>query len=105
MFEKSKGIIWEVVKGRSRFPDTRLAIELYHFRVIFRVILCCIYEYNCALFSKTLPNLICKNPSIYKGYLHLLGFINNGDNRTRTCDPLHVKQMLSQLSYVSIGAL
>ena len=25
----------------------------------------------------------------------------NGDNRTRTCDPLHVKQMLSQLSYVS----
>ncbi len=24
-----------------------------------------------------------------------------GDNRTRTCDPLHVKQMLSQLSYVS----
>ena len=24
----------------------------------------------------------------------------NGDNRTRTCDPLHVKQMLSQLSYV-----
>ncbi len=28
--------------------------------------------------------------------------IKNGDNRTRTCDPLHVKQMLSQLSYVSI---
>ena len=27
----------------------------------------------------------------------------NGDNRTRTCDPLHVKQMLSQLSYVSIA--
>ena len=26
-----------------------------------------------------------------------------GDNRTRTCDPLHVKQMLSQLSYVSAG--
>lgn len=26
----------------------------------------------------------------------------NGDNRTRTCDPLHVKQMLSQLSYVSM---
>ncbi len=26
----------------------------------------------------------------------------SGDNRTRTCDPLHVKQMLSQLSYVSI---
>ena len=25
----------------------------------------------------------------------------NGDNRTRTCDPLHVKQMLSQLSYIS----
>ena len=24
----------------------------------------------------------------------------HGDNRTRTCDPLHVKQMLSQLSYV-----
>ena len=23
-------------------------------------------------------------------------------NRTRTCDPLHVKQMLSQLSYVSM---
>ncbi len=28
--------------------------------------------------------------------------IKNGDNRTRTCDPLHVKQMLSQLSYVSM---
>ena len=27
--------------------------------------------------------------------------ISSGDNRTRTCDPLHVKQMLSQLSYVS----
>ena len=27
---------------------------------------------------------------------------DNGDNRARTCDPLHVKQMLSQLSYVSI---
>ena len=26
----------------------------------------------------------------------------SGDNRTRTCDPLHVKQMLSQLSYVSL---
>ena len=25
-----------------------------------------------------------------------------GDNRTRTCDLLHVKQMLSQLSYVSM---
>ena len=28
-------------------------------------------------------------------------FYKTGDNRTRTCDPLHVKQMLSQLSYVS----
>ena len=28
--------------------------------------------------------------------------VKNGDNRTRTCDPLHVKQMLSQLSYVSM---
>ena len=27
----------------------------------------------------------------------------HGDNRTRTCDPLHVKQMLSQLSYVSVS--
>lgn len=27
----------------------------------------------------------------------------NGDDRTRTCDPLHVKQMLSQLSYISIS--
>ncbi len=26
----------------------------------------------------------------------------DGDNRTRTYDPLHVKQMLSQLSYISI---
>lgn len=28
-----------------------------------------------------------------------------GDNRTRTCDPLHVKQMLSQLSYVSLDLI
>lgn len=33
--------------------------------------------------------------------LRLFRFPRNGDNRTRTCDPLHVKQMLSQLSYVS----
>ena len=26
----------------------------------------------------------------------------DGDNRTRTYDPLHVKQMLSQLSYISM---
>ena len=29
----------------------------------------------------------------------------NGDSRTRTCDPLHVKQMLSQLSYISMRRL
>lgn len=28
-----------------------------------------------------------------------------GDNRTRTCDPLHVKQMLSQLSYISMATI
>ncbi len=27
--------------------------------------------------------------------------LSSGDDRTRTCDPLHVKQMLSQLSYIS----
>ncbi len=30
---------------------------------------------------------------------------STGDNRTRTCDPLHVKQMLSQLSYVSLSGI
>ncbi len=39
-----------------------------------------------------------ENPK--RGFPNLLQ--QNGDNRTRTCDPLHVKQMLSQLSYVSI---
>lgn len=29
----------------------------------------------------------------------------NGDNRTRTYDPLHVKQMLSQLSYISMALI
>ena len=28
--------------------------------------------------------------------------LSYGDDRTRTCDPLHVKQMLSQLSYISM---
>lgn len=31
--------------------------------------------------------------------------IKNGDNRARTCDLLHVKQTLSQLSYISIQLL
>ncbi len=30
---------------------------------------------------------------------------DNGDNRTRTYDPLHVKQMLSQLSYISMALI
>ncbi len=30
---------------------------------------------------------------------------DNGDNRTRTYDPLHVKQMLSQLSYISMATI
>lgn len=29
----------------------------------------------------------------------------DGDNRTRTYDPLHVKQMLSQLSYISMATI
>lgn len=29
----------------------------------------------------------------------------NGDNRTRTCDPLRVMQVLSQLSYASVNYL
>ena len=42
----------------------------------------------------TKPLVFTSNPCRYQGFDH-------GDNRTRTCDPLHVKQMLSQLSYVS----
>ncbi len=42
----------------------------------------------------------CKE--IKAGYPKVSGLVFHGDNRTRTCDPLHVKQMLSQLSYVSV---
>ncbi len=31
--------------------------------------------------------------------------MKDGDDRTRTCDPLHVKQMLSQLSYISVFSI
>lgn len=30
---------------------------------------------------------------------------SHGDNRTRTCDPLRVMQVLSQLSYASVSYL
>ncbi len=32
-------------------------------------------------------------------------FKRDGDNRARTCDLLHVKQTLSQLSYISMRRL
>ena len=45
-----------------------------------------------------------KNGKSYKtkASRYLWPAADRGDNRTRTCDPLHVKQMLSQLSYVSM---
>src|SRR3712207_2416806 len=40
-------------------------------------------------------------PYLILKYLYQL-FINGGHNRARTCDPLLVRQMLSQLSYAPI---
>ena len=40
---------------------------------------------------------------LYQIKLHRL--VNGGSNRARTCDPLLVRQMLSQLSYTSIWAI
>lgn len=41
------------------------------------------------------------HPRMYTGAL----FKRDGDNRARTCDLLHVKQTLSQLSYISMRRL
>ena len=43
-----------------------------------------------------------KKPRKHRIFPIFTRFSYHGDNRTRTCDLLHVKQMLSQLSYVSM---
>ena len=46
--------------------------------------------------SSLLPIQAREKPYIFVGYSNI-----GGDNRTRTCDPSHVKRMLYQLSHAS----
>lgn len=68
------------------------------------LIACFEYRTSKSCLHRKFKHVLCQKPCIYGTvyqFPQIQGLLFSGDNRARTCDLLHVKQTLSQLSYVS----